>query len=201
MLINKDNWQDVKKYYQGTFVKLRSTSEELGDKIWKITDVTSSQVFAEDSQGDGVYIDLARPYHLDYAIPKKTVYQSGEFAAILMRVPARMWRKGIDAKNTEIHLCNESGSFSKSLLSIQAIEGFVNKPGYFKTEDAIKQFKEGSSLQSAALNPRMFLTRKGALFIDQVMVGRYKFEGELTVKEIFVDDVAPLFKNIKVKVL
>ena len=196
MLINRDNWKDVQRYYQGTFVKFRGED----DKVFKITNVDPNQVVAQDSSGEQVYVDLSRPYNLDYVIPKKAVYQFGDNAAFLSRIPARMWRKGMDEKNTRIHTCTDIGTWQGVELKHATIEGFVNKPGYFDYVDARSQFLNGTSLKSAALSPRVLVTRKGQVFIDQVVVGRIEFDKNiLSVKDIFSSDITPLFPNCKVK--
>jgi len=200
MLINKHNWQDVKRYYQGTIVKFQGENKDGKERVWKIVAVDSSQVIAEDSSGEQVYIDLSRPYKLDYVIPKKTVYQHGDAAAVLTRIPARMWRKGMDEKNTQIHGCTAEGKFVGLSLSLGIIDGFVNKPGYFDYQDARNQFLAGTSLQSAALSSRILVSRKGGVFIDQVLVGQINFEDNyLQILSIFSSDVVKYFPGVKVK--
>jgi hypothetical protein len=194
MLASQENWKDVQKYFQGTFVKF--TSE--GEKIWLITKVTDTVILAKDRNGEEVCVELARPFMLDYVLPHKAVYQFGEHAAVLQRLPQRMWKKGLSNENTELLSCSAQGSWQPMQFSAETLEGFVNKPGYFSFIDAENQFKNGESLQSVALSPRISLTRKGGVFIDTVLVGRCNKSG-LVVKKTFFNDVAPLFPISMIK--
>lgn len=205
MIVTKENVEDVKKYFQGTFVKFK----EEGDKVYKISSVGTSHLVAQDSTGEEIEVNVFsatdtkhKPYEIDYVIPKRTVYQYGDCAAMLYRVPARMWRKGMDPRNTEFVIFKENGQAGKLEMTHSIIEGFVNKPGYYTFDDAVNNFQNGESLLSAALSPRVFITRKGGVHIDQVLVGRWTpIKREVTVKSIFVSDLQPLFPHTKIKEL
>ena len=190
MLASKENWKDVQKYFQGTFVKFASE----GEKIWQIYKVNDEIILAKDRNGEEVCVELARPFKIDYVLPKKAVFQFGENAVILQRLPHRMWKKGLSNENTELIACNANGAWNALGFNAEILEGFVNKPGYFSFVDAESQFKNGESLQSAALSPRITLTRKGGLFIDTVLVGRLNKSG-LVVKKTFFNDVAAYFPS------
>lgn len=198
MYVDKTNYDDIVKYFHKTYVKFK----EDGDTVYYIKQVTHSDIIAEDSKGNEVAICLTTGYNIDYVIPKKTVFQHGEHALFLTRVPARMWRKGMDSKNTEFSILSAAGAWSKIAFNIQYIEGFVNKPSYFTYEEAKNNFQKGEALQSAALSPRISVTRKGAVFIDMVMVGKIDFDKNLlTCKKIFTPELTKVFGDVKVKML
>lgn len=200
MLATKENWEDVKKYYQGTILKFHSEKENLGDRLWKITNVTSNRIEAEDSAGDAIYVDLKYPYKLNYAIPKATVYQYQNRAAYLYRIPARMWRKGIDIKNTKIEVLCADGQWRGIELQFASLQGFVDKPGYYTLKEALDGF--AIDLESAALSSRISLSCKGGVYINQTLVGRYQADKQtLTAKGIFVSDLVKYFPNTLVKSL
>jgi len=193
MLACKENWKDIQKYYLNTYVKFSGE----GDRIWFITKVNDQMILAKDSAGEEAFIELADSnFTLDYVLPKKAVYQYGENAACLYRLPQRMWKKGLSEENTQLQILGNQ--WVNMPFNIGTIEGFVNKPGYYAFEDAKNQFNNGSALQSCALSPRVSLTRKGGVFIDTVLVGRLS-KSALSVKEIYISDVAPLFPETKVK--
>lgn len=192
MFCNNLNYEDVKKYYQGTWVKI----EECGERIYTVDKVTSKYTdLSSPSRGEGddeaeIRIDMEVGYNLNYVIPKKTVYQYGERALLLQRVPARMWRKGMDAKNTEFLSLDEKGNWKKTALATPVIEGFINKPSYYSVEDALVGFD--NALESAALTRRVTLTKGGGVFIDTVYVGKLEKKG-LAFKAIYESNLAPLF--------
>lgn len=196
MFVNKDNYDDIVKYYLKTYVKFKETKDE----IYFIKQVTHTDIICENSKNEEVAICLTVGYTIDYVIPKKTVYQHGEEALFLARIPARMWRKGMDSKNTTFAILSAAGNWTTISFSIQAIEGFVNKPSYFEFKDALNNFEKGTNLQSAALSPRISITRKGAVFVDQVLVGKYDFVYKiLTYKKIFGPELAVAIPNVKRK--
>lgn len=198
MFCNSGNYEDVKKYYQGTWVKIT----ECGDRIYTVDKVTSKYTdLSSPSRGDGdeyaeIRIDMEVGYTLDYVIPKKTVYQYGEKALLLQRIPARMWRKGMDSKNTEFLSLDTKGNWKKTSLATPVIEGFVNKPSYYTVEDALVGFQ--NALDSAALTPRIAFCKEGQVYIDTIYVGRVKGKA-LTFKAIYEPDLAPLFNNLVMK--
>lgn len=196
MIASKDNWADVKKYYHHTYVKFPSE----GERVWYISSVNKDNIFAEDATKEVVGIDLQRPFLINYVLPRKAVYQFGDNAASLCRLPYRMWKKGMCNENTAMQICSSAGGWTNISFTLENIEGFVNKPGYYSFQDAKNNFDNGEGLQSAALSPRVSLTRKGGVFIDTVLVGRLT-KSALAIKEPFVSDVSSLFPNVKVKVV
>lgn len=194
MFVNKSNYDDIVKYYLKTFVQFK----EEGEKIFFIKQVSHNEIICEDSKKEEVAICLETGYTIDYVIPKKTVYQYGEHALFLSRIPARMWRKGMDQKNTSFSLLHESGLWVNCPFSIATIEGFVNKPSYFTFQEALNNFSKGEHLQSAALTPRISMSRKGGVFIDTVLVGKYDFTKDLlSYKKIFKPELAKAIPDVK----
>lgn len=94
MKCSKENWEDVKKYYLDTIVKLTET----GDKLWQVAEVTPEEIVFTDLEGEQEYYDLELGCELSYALPNKKVYQFGDRAFLIARKPARMWKKGLSEK-------------------------------------------------------------------------------------------------------
>lgn len=202
MFVNSENWQDCQKYYQGTWVKIAQCGERIytvGEVNNKFTYFSSPSRGPNDEEAD-VCIDMSVGYTIDYVIPKKTVFQYKENALILERVPARMWRKGMDPKNTTFSTLNEASAWGKVAIAVPVIEGFVNKPGYYQLDQALSNFE--GALISAALSPRVSLSKGGSVFIDTTMVGKFAKKSEtLTYKAIYKNELELLFPNLKYKVL
>ena len=198
MFVNSENYQDAKRYYEGCWIKVK----ECGDRIYTVDHVSKSYTdLSSPSRGEGddeaeIRIDMMKGYTITYVIPKKTVYQHGEQALLLQRIPARMWRYGMDQKNTEFLTLSEKGVWKKIALCTEVIEGFINKPSYMSAQDAEKGF--GFSLQSAALTPRIALTKAGSVFVDTIFVGKVR-EKEILFKKIFMNDLASLFPHKELK--
>jgi hypothetical protein len=196
MLINCHNTEDISKYFLQTYVKFK----EEGDKIFYVTKVTASRMLVRESSGEEAAIDLEDGYYLDYIIPKKTVFQYGEHALFLSRIPARMWKKGMDHKNTQFQVLKASGGWVEHDFNISTVEGFVNKASYMSFEDALTNLTSGD-VNSVALSPRISINTGGSVYIDTVLVGKYRFQQkELACKSIFKEDLTKVFK-CKIKAL
>jgi hypothetical protein len=195
------NYEDVKKYYQGTYVKFK----EEGDTLYYIDRVDPDKIIAKATNGDLVGIDLTvnGGYHIDYVIPKKTVFQYGNVVVMLSRIPARMWKKGTSKENTRFERLDAEGKWSKIPFSASMIESFINKPCYYDAPLALKEFtNQHSDLCAAALTPRISMSRGGKIMVDQIIVAKYDFEKKaITCKLLFHSEISKLFPDISVKVV
>lgn len=195
MLINSSNYEDIRKYFLHTFVKV----QEYNDQLFYVKQVDPAYVYLEstDQQID-FRIDLTKDYNLNYIIPRKTVYQFNNVAACLARIPARQFKKGLCKQNTQISLLGATG-WGPIEFSMTTIEAFINKPAYM----SVAQFMEVSGeVQSAALSPRFAVSRGGAVYLDTTLVAKANFETKIvTTRKVFEPDIAKLFPNFEKKVL
>lgn len=199
MFASKDNWEDVKKYYHQTYVKFK----EEGDTLFHIDRVDPDKIVAKATNGELVGIDLTIGYNIEYVIPGKAVFQYGNIVVMLSRIPARMWKKGMSSQNTKFEAFDKSGKWTKIPFSAELIEGFINKPCYTEPKEALKEFvNPNSTLEAAALTPRITFGRNGKLMVDQTIVAKYDFDTKIfTVKALFQKEVAELFPNTQIKVV
>lgn len=195
MYVDVNNIEDVKKYFLHTYVKFK----EKGEKIFLIKEVSSIEIIAEDLQGEEISVDLQIGYTLDYLIPKKTIYQHGKNAILLTRIPARMWRKGMDSKNTKFFILGFSNKWHEIPFNMDIIEAYVKKANYFSFEEVLKYFSTPHNmLESAALSSRIAISKKGRLFLDDIQIGKYlKSKKQMVVKKIFYSDIKNLIPDIK----
>lgn len=197
MFVNKENWEDCKKYYQETWVKFK---EEGDNKIFYISEVGPKYLLAKDINGEVVGVDLEEGYTIEYAIPKKTTFQHGEHALHLFRIPARMWKKGMNKQNTNFNYLNPVDGWLHCGFDSQIINGFVNKPTYYTVKDALNEFQKSVHLKSAALNSRIAMSNKGMVYVDTVPVARVDIEKEnVVVKKLFEPEITQLFHNFKIR--
>lgn len=199
MLFNVETSEDIKKYYQGTWVKFPRLT---GDTLWYIDRVTSEFLEIHSDEKEEALLDLKKGYEVDYVIPGKAVYQFGDYATYLARIPARMWKKGMNSANTQFKQLTGSKWLAKP-FDIGVIKAFVNKPAYTNPYDAVAMFKTPeSTLASAAISPRMAFNPQGSIYIDEVMIGKYDFEKDVvTTREIYKSNLMELFSKSKFKTL
>lgn len=195
MIVSKSNWEDAKKYFHHTYIKCSET----GDEVFFVDEVTPEWMILSDSNGEKAGIKLDTPYELSYVIPKKTVFQNGEYAVQLSRIPARMWKKGMNKQNTTFHKLNNGADWVNTDISIGLIEGFVKKPGYMSFADAQREFQAGT-ISSAAITPRIAMSKAGNVFIDSVLVGKYKDDKKVLIcSKIFSPELSKHFPKLTMK--
>lgn len=196
MFVNSQNFDDVKKYFQHTYVKFKET----GDHIWHIDTVSSNEILCTDKSKEQVGIDLTIGYNLEYILPRKAVFQFGRKAIMLSRIPARQWKKGMCKANTAFHTLSADGSWLSYGFEIDLIEGFVNKPSYYPVEQALKDFQ--NDLVSVALTPRISMSKNGKIYIDSVLVARYTEEDQkITCRKIFAPEISKVFSGFAISTL
>ncbi len=163
MLATTSNWKDVQKYYQGTFIKLR----ELGDEVVRVDKVEPTSMWVVLQSNEKIELVLSdEGYNLDYQIPKKTVYQNGQFAYVLDRIPARMWKKGLSSENTTLNAVEADGVLEQVHVNkFENLFSFVNKPEY------VKLFNY-EVYASAALSNRIYVTKNGVIWCDAKAIGK-----------------------------
>ena len=163
MELTSSNWNDIQKYYESSFIKLR----EFGDRIFYIDKVNRDEVHFHDANDEAgvLYLHDAAPYTLDMVLPNKAMYQMGDEAYLLQRVPARQYHRGITSQNCKISRLRSTG-FSPISLSFSALQGYASKPIYRPLEDVI-----GRSTGSEAISPRFaYLSSNKSIYCDQKVV-------------------------------
>lgn len=195
MKCSNSNWADVRKYYEDTYVKLKET----GDQLWYVRAVTSAGVsFYSLDKEEACYKFSEGKCSIEYALPHKTTFQAGGQAYHLTRIPARMWKKGLSEKNTAFKMLGSQGWLSVQ-VEMQMYNAFVNKPSYLSYKDALQGIKEGD-LISAALSPRMALSKNKKLYVDTKPIGRVFVSKKQVVlgTRLFVSEVSELFPSYEV---
>jgi len=184
MKISSENYEDIKRYYYRTFIKLKETE----DIIWLVKDLNPAQVKLVDVHENEVFIDLSEEYEIEYAIPARTVFQRGSAAFCLVRNPAKQYMRGLSKENT-MFMRLAGRQFTPMSFDINAVQDFVNKPVYNKLLDV-----RDDEYDSVALSPNLSISSEGHMFAGLSRVGKISW----AKKELHCD---PLFKNILVKFL
>jgi hypothetical protein len=179
--------EDISRYYRGTYVKFA----EFGDQLFNIQQVDSMKVVGTHESGDPfvLYLDEATPYNVEYILPHKSYFQLDNSAALLERIPAKMYYRGLCESNTRM-TCIQPGSAAPKQLEInfKTLKQFVNKQDFFKLQQAINK----QDFQSCVLTPRMMYHRgRKEIYIDHVMIAKVNV-GKLTItlhRPVFMDEV------------
>lgn len=189
MKFTSDNHQDIQKYYNNTFIKIKET----GDLLYLIQYVGRTEVRGVCETGAEfiIYLDNENPYEIDYVLPHKSYFQNGKDAYMLYRTPAKQYQRGLNGQNTNIVKMNKEGKFEQVKLDFTVLKAFVSKQPFFTLNNAIGKGKgpEGTNT-SYVLTPRLAYNRiLKKLFIDMTPVARV----DVPSKRIFFDH--PIFKQ------
>ena len=195
MEFTTDNWVDIERYYNKTYVKL----EQYGDKLFYISSVSPDKVCGTTEDGDVFEIQLhEEPYHVNYLLPHKSVFQLGERSAMLYRIPAKQYKRGLCAENTRISYIDVPGKLNGMTLNFTYLKQYVTKQAYPSLETAMKNT---NGFQSVALSPFMSYVPKGhLLFVYNTQVAKL-VKGAWQMKSaLFRDEVAAISQGTKFKV-
>ena len=169
MELTSSNWGDIQKYYENSFVKLR----EFGDRIFYIDKVNRDEVHFHDMNEEAgvIYLHDAVPYTLDMVLPNKAVYQMGDEAYLLARIPARQYHRGITTGNCKISRLRSTG-FTSANLSFATLQGYANKPIYRPLEDVIGRSTGSEAISSRfaynSANKSIYCDTKVVAVVDKV---------------------------------
>lgn len=180
MIAQRSNWKDVQRCYDHSYIKIRG----FGDKLFYVTRVTADLMSGEDSEGTGfeLWLDDEFPFEIDYVLPHHAVFQYGEHAVELRRVPSRQYRRGLHMDNTRIRSIISGSALD---LGFPILEAFVGKQQYPTLKEAMS-----TTNRSTALSSRLsFHNKDGTLFMDNVVIGSVQGDVVKMTRSIFFKEV------------
>ena len=187
MIFHRDNYEDIRKYYNHTIIKLPELSD---DRLWQILSITPDEVKLQDVDGMEIYMDLNDPYTVEYPLPSRTVYQHQDRAALLTRKPAKQYYRGLHKDNTQLAFYRNDGVLSLIGWDIGVLQQFVDKPAY---QDIYTiNLEEGYSW---ALSRHMAVARTGNIMVLNKCVGIANFTEKtvLMQNQLFKPEVKEVF--------
>lgn len=165
MLFVPSVWEDIHKYYRGTYVKFKN----FGDTLFYIANVTATQITGTDQENNPFVLDLNEeaPFEMDYVLPHRAVFQYNDHAVVLQRRPERQYRRGLCTNNVQV---TRVGSTSRMELTFDLLKAYVAKQQYYRLTDINVYVTKGS----LALGQRLsVIVGTGDILIDNIIIGRY----------------------------
>jgi len=199
MIFTSSNYEDIARYYRNTYVKFK----EMGDKLFFIRRVDGYSVTGQDEDGQEFELFLSdeHPYEVDYILPRKSFFQYGKRAALLQRIPAKQYQRGISSGNTSVVSLNNQGGVAKHEIGFETLRPFVTKQKYLALDEAIQNKARNISV---VLSPRFaYIPAVKFLFVDTKPVASVDLkEKTITLSHpIFKNEVEQLCKNTVYKVV
>ena len=191
MKATEENYKDIQKYYQGTYVVCPEYSpnealyvETAGPNGLKVSDVNGEKGFIET------------PYQLHNPLNiRRHYYQVGEEAYLVSRIPARMWKKGLSSENTLFQRVQSNGTLSGAQFSF----GVVNKFFHCKDKFVTTIPENTKDYNGLALSPHwlLHLGTSPTLYLLNNPVGKVSIHKKLVtiLKEFNKIPLPPALKS------
>lgn len=195
MEISSNNWTDVQKYYQDSYVKF---DREYGDRLYYIYKVRPEGVLYRDSDNqEGIlYMDTENPYELEYIMPHKTMFQKDKHCYLLTRIPAKQYSRGLTNSNCQFHLLDALGKWKTADVAWDILNAYTNKPAFRSIADCVR---DPAGRVSEALSKR-FAIAGSLLFCDTFKIGRVdSAKRNLHVLDLFHNEVEKLLETTQCK--
>jgi hypothetical protein len=188
MIFHRSNYEDIKRYYSNTIIKLPAVS---GDRLWQIVSMNMDEVKLVDVDGMEIYIDLNEEYEVEYPLPGRVVYQTSEGrAALLHRRPAKQYYRGLHKENTSLSCYLGDGSLTCLSWNLQSLQEFVDKPCYQDPNLIVP-----GDASSWALNPYMAVCNSGRVMALTTCVAVAAFSSKeiMVTKSLFKPEIKAVF--------
>jgi hypothetical protein len=199
MLFSTDNYDDINRYYRGTYVKFKET----GDRLFYIRDVGPQRVTGTDEEGTEfeLFLNHDDPYEVDYVLPHKSYFQLNKRACMLQRVPAKQYRRGICGENTRLTALGKTGNLVQVEIGFDALKAFVSKQAFPSIKTVLTMKNKPLSV---AISPRFaFVPETGQIYTDLLAVAVVsKKDNRVTVtREIFRPEVTQFVSDLNMEIV
>ena len=167
MEFKRENWKDIERYFHGTWVKF----QEYGDTLFYISRVRPDHVAGTTDTDTEFLMELHddQPYVVEYVLPHRAVFQYGNRAAMIRRIPAKQYRRGLCSDNTS---CFYPDTNSPIDIGKKVLQAYTNKAAYSSFTDAFHT--KSDKRQTIALSPRMWARRStGEIYMDLTKIAEY----------------------------
>jgi hypothetical protein len=204
MKFSQENSKDIQKYFQGTFVKFLglkgafldgAACSEAGELVHSIDQVQGSLIKGKRwENGEStpfqfmLYPEKDAPApEVEFILPKKSYFNiPAGGAALLFRIPARQYRRGICADNVNILGLN-NGTFFVHPINHETIGWYIQKPQFFGF---------GKRDTSYAVSRRMAVDEGGRIYVDQNHIGTINYaKNEILVQALFIPEVYDILRE------
>jgi len=166
------NSHDVKKYFGSTFI---ICPEYDPNKMLFVESVNKQGIYVVDKNGDKGMISLEDGgYVLTSPLALRRQWFNSDVdnqASLISRIPARMWKKGVAAENTQFSVLNSSGNLIGCGFTPSRIHSFMENKDQFP-----EKFKPASKVQ--ALSPLWAVRVDGTLYLLEYPVGKVSLTRE-----------------------
>ena len=165
MIFCRDNYEDIKKYFQGSYMKFPL----IGDEVVFVENVSTRGMTGQQTKTDehdaweftfGPEWEMPE---MEFLLPKKSFFEYDGHAYLLCRIPAKQYSRGITDDNTCIAVLGAEG-FCSVGLTLPLLNAYTAKPVF-------KGFRLEGYGSSYPVSSRMAVDPQGRIFIDKIRIG------------------------------
>lgn len=160
----QDNWEDIKKYFDKSYMKFPL----IGDEVVYVEQVGATGMRGKQSNpefDEWVFTFANNPQgtEVEFVLPHKSFFEYEDRVFFLSRLPSKQYKRGICRDNTQVMVLTVDG-FDTVELSLALINAYTAKPSF-------QGFRVDRVGQAYAVSPRMAVDQVGRIFIDRTRVG------------------------------
>tara|TARA_R110000868_G_scaffold37403_3_gene132371 strand:- start:1857 stop:2456 length:600 start_codon:yes stop_codon:yes gene_type:complete len=181
---------DIRKYFESTYIKING----FGDTLFYVRRVREDIITGIDENNTEFELDLWEdsPFTIDYILPHRAVFQYGNTALLLRRVPARQYFRGIHPENTKLTSVDTGEEYP---INFETLKAFVNKQQYVTLDEAIVNKPKK---KAHALSPRFsYITAGQSINLDNTNIAHINLKEKLLfIKHpIFTQEIVSYLKQ------
>ena len=180
----KDNWKDIQKYFNNSYIKFPSIS---GDEAVLVTSVSSTEMTGKqlpdkDGATEWQFTYGTTNTEVNFILPLKSYFEYEGSAFLLYRNPARQYSRGICSENTTILLLANM-EFQDYGMNLSLINAYTQK-------QAFTGFRAPNT-HSYPISRRMAVDAAGRIMVDTTCIGHYNHNKKQVVlsQDMFVPEI------------
>lgn len=167
MKFNKENWEDLKKYFEKSYMKF----PKLGEQAVYVESVCSDGLSGKllpNNEHEGWKYTFTEGSGLDfeYILPKKSFFEYEGLAYLLERIPAQQYKRGLCRDNCSIKCLTIHDGFIAVSLSLELVNAYTMKQNF-------QGFRKESTQGSYPVSSRIAVDSTGKIYVDTIRVGAY----------------------------
>lgn len=184
------NYEDLKKYFQGSYMKFPLIGDEVV-YVQKVTPDAMSGTQLDNSETNGwtfTFGDDRQFFEVEFLLPHKSYFEFNGEPHLLTRIPNKQYKRGICNDNTNIYRLG-AGGFDNVGTSLESVNAYTHKPEF-------KGFTNDTS-SGYVVAPRIAVAQGGEVLIDKKVVAQIYYDDNvlLVQHELFLPELERAFET------
>jgi hypothetical protein len=184
------NAGDFKQRYQGVFGYLLVESKRT---LVYIHQVSGTKVTFRDKDGTEYFAMANAPVTFEFQPVMRGMVNTPEGVHLLVRVPARQYKRGICTENTRAYTMNNNGTWRMATFDFNEV--------VFNVLSSTISYKEAADLwfnkkiKAVALSPRFGITPRNEVLFHDIVIGTVTDDTILLKKTIVFQELSDLINR------